>query len=113
MSTHMQEYQAGHVPGAVNLPLGPTLPDDLKKKYNMEEKLLIACQAGNRSTTAMQVRWCGIFATPSTLLAAPGCTNKLAYVNISMQALGGAFKNAVNYRGGFSAWAAAGMPVEK
>jgi 3-mercaptopyruvate sulfurtransferase SseA len=52
----MQEYQAGHVPGAVNLPLGPTLPDDLRNKYSIEEKLVIACQAGNRSTTAMQVR---------------------------------------------------------
>jgi hypothetical protein len=46
-------------------------------------------------------------------LSSPWLYNKLVYGNISTQALGGAFKNSVNYRGGFSAWAAAGMPVEQ
>jgi len=82
-----EEFAAGRVPKSVNLPLGPNLAKQFKDMFpNVENaKIVMACQAGNRSTTALQ------------LLAANGIP----------------VGTIVNYRGGWSAWAQSGLPVEK
>lgn len=77
------EFVAGHAPGAVNIPLGPTLAAGFKAKFPLgTEKLLVGCQSGKRSTMALEI-------------------------------LAGAYPEAINFRGSFGAWAASGMPIEK
>lgn len=79
-----EEYEAGHLPGAVNIPRGllefridahPILCD-------RDCTIVMQCQSGGRSALATAV----------------------------MQELG--YKNVVNLAGGFAAWKAAGLPVE-
>lgn len=43
------EFAAGHVPGAVNLPLG-SLPA-AASKYGSEKEILVICQSGSRSVS--------------------------------------------------------------
>ena len=79
-----EEYDAGHLPGAVNIPRGllefrvdahPILCD-------RGCTIVMQCQSGGRSALAA----------------------------VTMQELG--YKNVVNLAGGFAAWKTAGMPVE-
>jgi rhodanese-related sulfurtransferase len=74
------EYNLGHVPNAINIPLhqlGHTLPH-IKK----DEPVAVICQAGSRSQMACQ---------------------KLI----------DEYPNVMNVMGGTSAWASAGLPLEK
>ena len=79
-----EEFQAGHLPGAVNIPRGllefridghPVLCD-------RNCCIVMQCQSGGRSALA----------------------------TVAMQALG--YTDVVNLAGGFAAWKAAGQPVE-
>ncbi|HEV7164602.1 MAG: rhodanese-like domain-containing protein [Gammaproteobacteria bacterium] len=79
-----EEYLAGHIPGAINIPRGllefrvdahPILCD-------RGRSIIMQCQSGGRSALATAV----------------------------MQELG--YKDVVNLAGGFAAWKAAGLPVE-
>lgn len=79
-----EEFQAGHLPGAINIPRGllefridghPVLCD-------RDCCIVMQCQGGGRSALATAV----------------------------MQELG--YKDVVNLAGGFAAWKAAGRPVE-
>ncbi|MFO7263782.1 MAG: hypothetical protein A6D91_03800 [Bacillaceae bacterium G1] len=45
------EFQAGHIPGAVNLPLG-RLPYVAKKELHPEEEIVLVCRSGRRSMVA-------------------------------------------------------------
>ncbi|WP_199549791.1 rhodanese-like domain-containing protein [Streptomyces sp. N35] len=76
------EYAAGHVPGALNLPLDslPQLLDDVRAAAARRE-LIVVCAAGMRSATA--------------------CA-QLAAAGIEARGL----------EGGTDAWRAAGLPVE-
>ena len=75
------EYDAGHLPGVRNIPVGyltahlDELPRDMP--------LVVHCQGGARSAIA------------ASLLQANG------------------FTNVINMTGGFAAWSAAGLPVER
>lgn len=79
-----EEFQAGHLPGAINIPRGllefridghPVLGD-------RNCRIVMQCQSGGRSALA----------------------------TVAMQELG--YKDVVNLAGGFAAWKAAGQPVE-
>jgi len=79
-----EEYLAGHIPGAINIPRGllefrvdahPILCDRVCT-------IIMQCQSGGRSALA----------------------------TATMQKLG--YKNVINLAGGFAAWKAAGLPVE-
>lgn len=77
------EFVAGHVPGAVNKPLGSFGPDDpWLAGLDKEAPLYVICQSGGRSARAADT------------LAAAGF-------------------NTVNVLGGTGGWQAAGHPVEK
>jgi rhodanese-related sulfurtransferase len=45
-----EEFSAGHVPGAINLPLG-TLPGSAAK-LDHDARTIVICQTGHRSVTA-------------------------------------------------------------
>ena len=45
------EFAAGHIPGAINLPLSQFDPDDLPKG----KPIVLVCQAGGRSAKALNV----------------------------------------------------------
>jgi rhodanese-related sulfurtransferase len=44
------EYAAGHIPGAINLPLSSFDPDELPS----DKPIVLVCQAGGRSAKALQ-----------------------------------------------------------
>ncbi|GAE95298.1 rhodanese-like domain protein [Gracilibacillus boraciitolerans JCM 21714] len=46
------EYAFGHIPGAVNIPLGEL--EDRFKELNMEQGINVICRTGNRSDLAAQ-----------------------------------------------------------
>ena len=75
------EYEAGHIPGSVNLPLSTFDPQALP--FEDGKTMVLSCQAGVRSQRAMD------FARAQGIDA----SHHLA--------------------GGFSAWANAGLPVER
>lgn len=78
-----EEFAAGHVPGAVNLPLGSFGPEDAAlASYDKEAPLYVICQSGGRSSRAADQLAAGGFQT-------------------------------VNVKGGTAAWLAAGRPVER
>lgn len=78
-----EEFASGHVPGAINLPLGTFGPDDpALAGFDKGEPLFVICQSGGRSSRAADA------------LAAGGF-------------------QAVNVKGGTSAWLAAGRPVQR
>ena len=75
------EYDAGHLPGVRNIPVGYLTShlDELPR----DRPLVLHCQGGARSAIA------------ASLLQANG------------------FTNVINMAGGFAAWTAAGLPVER
>ena len=78
-----QEFASGHVPGAVNKPLGSFGPDDTwLSGLDKKAPLYVICHSGGRSARAADT------------LAAAGF-------------------NAVNVLGGTGGWKAAGHPVEQ
>jgi rhodanese-related sulfurtransferase len=78
-----KEFNAGHIPGAINLDYNG--PDFEKKVKELDKKklYLVHCAAGVRSARACQ----------------------------KMEALG--FENLIDLAPGFRAWNSAGKPVEK
>lgn len=79
-----QEYEVGHLPGAVNIPRGllEFRVDSHPVLCERDCTIVMQCQSGGRSALATVV----------------------------MQELG--YKNVVNLAGGYAAWKAAGLPVE-
>ena len=75
------EYEAGHIPGSLLMPLSAFDPDALPRDSG--KTLILACQAGVRSVTALKKA------------AAAGRTDITAH-----------------YPGGFSEWRAMGEKVE-
>ncbi len=47
-----QEYEQGHIPGAVHVPLADI--GDRVKKHKKEKELVVYCQTGNRSIWAIK-----------------------------------------------------------
>ena len=80
-----EEYAAGHIPGAVNIPRGVLefRIDQHPALYDREREIVLQCQGGGRSALATVV----------------------------LQELG--YKNVSNLAGGFGAWSAAGLPTER
>lgn len=80
-----QEYAAGHIPGAINIPRGVLefKLDQFPDLQDRNREIVLQCQGGGRSALATVV----------------------------MQELG--FKNVVNLAGGFGGWSAAGLPTER
>lgn len=79
-----EEYAAGHIPGAINIPRG-LLEFRLDAHPVLSDRactIVMQCQGGGRSALATVV----------------------------MQELG--YKNVVNLAGGFGAWKAANLPIE-
>ena len=79
-----EEFEAGHLPGAVNIPRGllEFRVDAHPVLCGRDCTIVMQCQSGGRSALA----------------------------TATMQELG--YKNVVNLAGGFGAWKAAGLPVE-
>lgn len=48
-----QEYQSGHVAGALNLPHDSIGQDILKAQVNKDDKLILYCRSGRRADIAM------------------------------------------------------------
>ncbi len=76
------EYAAGHVPGAVNLPLDQLSSRMDELAPHTDEPLYLICASGNRSGRAQA------------------------------QLAGAGFAHTINVEGGTRAWQAAGKPVE-
>lgn len=47
-----EEYQMGHIPGSVNIPLFQ-LPDEMKR-FNREQPVVAICESGARSSQAVR-----------------------------------------------------------
>lgn len=80
-----EEYAAGHIPGAINIPRG-VLEFRINQYPDLQDRdreIVMQCQGGGRSALA----------------------------TATMQDLG--FKRVVNLAGGFGAWNAAGLPTER
>jgi len=79
-----EEYLAGHLPGAVNIPRGllEFRVDGHPVLCDRGCTIVMQCQSGGRSALA----------------------------TVAMQELG--YKNVVNLAGGYAAWKAAGLPTE-
>lgn len=79
-----EEYQAGHLPGAVNIPRGllEFRIDGHPVLCARDCTIVMQCHSGGRSALA----------------------------TVAMQELG--YKNVVNLAGGYAAWKAADLPVE-
>lgn len=80
-----QEYAAGHIPGAVNIPRGliEFKADNHPALTDRNAAIVLHCQGGGRSALA----------------------------TVALQELG--FKNVSNLAGGFGAWSGAGLPTER
>lgn len=50
----MEEFEEGHIPGAINKPLSELQADDFSN-INKEEKYIVICRSGNRSVTASNI----------------------------------------------------------
>ncbi len=78
-----EEYTAGHIPGALNRNYYSPDFKDDINSFTKDKIYLVYCQGGGRSAAAIKV----------------------------MAELG--FKHIINMTGGFTAWVAAGFPVNK
>lgn len=80
-----QEYVAGHIPDAVNIPRGliEFKVDNHPLLKDRNAAIVLQCQGGGRSALA----------------------------TVALQELG--FKHVFNLAGGFSAWSIAGLPTER
>ncbi|HEX6550272.1 MAG TPA: rhodanese-like domain-containing protein [Gammaproteobacteria bacterium] len=80
-----EEFLAGHLPGAINIPRGllEFRVDNHPIVCERNCTIVLQCQSGGRSALA----------------------------TVAMQELG--YKNVTNLAGGFAAWSAAGLPVER
>lgn len=78
------EYAGGHIPGAINIPrsLLVSMLDQHPSLNDRDAEIVVNCQSGGRSALA----------------------------TVSLQELG--YKHVSNLAGGYSAWAAAGLPTE-
>jgi rhodanese-related sulfurtransferase len=47
----LSEFSAGHVPGAISMPLG-SLPQAASKRFASDAEILVICQSGRRSVRA-------------------------------------------------------------
>ena len=47
----LSEFSAGHVPGAISMPLG-SLPQAASKRFDSDAEILVICQSGHRSVKA-------------------------------------------------------------
>lgn len=79
------EYEAGHIPGAINIPRGVLefRIDQFTDLQDRDREIVLQCQGGGRSALA----------------------------TVTMQELG--YKHVSNLAGGFGAWSAAGLPTER
>ena len=76
------EFQGGHIPGALNVPLASLPPGHpVLKSYDTTQPIYIVCQSGGRSARAARA---------------------LARVGLTV----------INVKGGTSAWISQGHPVE-
>ena len=48
----IEEYESGHIPGAVNVPNETILRDDIAELPNKDQLILVYCRSGNRSRQA-------------------------------------------------------------
>lgn len=78
-----KEFEAGHLPGAVNIPVTDESFDAEVAKLDKSKRYLVHCKTGKRSDAAVH----------------------------KMQAMG--FDHLYDLSGGIVAWSEAGMPVEK
>ncbi|HEX5340259.1 MAG TPA: rhodanese-like domain-containing protein [Gammaproteobacteria bacterium] len=80
-----EEFQAGHLPGAINIPRGllEFRVDGHPVVSDRERAIVLQCQGGGRSALA----------------------------TVAMQELG--YKDVTNLAGGYAAWAAAGLPTQR
>lgn len=80
-----EEYAAGHIPGAIHIPRGVLefKIDQHPSLYDRNTEIVLQCQGGGRSALA----------------------------TVTLQELG--YKHVSNLAGGYSAWTAAGYPIEK
>lgn len=78
-----QEYNYGHVPCSINVPLGTFTAESIKNQLSVSEStpLLLICQSGARSTSA------------------------------GHQLLDAGFKNIINVSGGMLNWSYSGLPM--
>jgi rhodanese-related sulfurtransferase len=76
------EYKKGHIPGAMNISRGLMEWKIEKKIPNKDEKIVMYCKSGGRSSLAAH----------------------------AVQRMG--YKNVVHFEGGWLAWVKAGYPVE-
>lgn len=79
-----REWQQGHIPGAIHVPLGQigNRMNELEANKGGDKPLVVACQSGNRSAmAAVRLRKAG-------------------------------FESVYNLEGGTAAWRQAGMPLE-
>lgn len=79
------EFEAGHLPGAINIPRGllEFKVDAHPRVSDRTCSIVLQCQGGGRSALA----------------------------TVAMQQLG--YQDVVNLAGGFAAWTAAGLPTER
>ncbi len=124
----------GHAPGAVNVPLGPTLPQDFKAKFPDNNAKLLVVRARLRGAQACPLTLPEVLAVWSQQRGALGCRAGDAGTSTTTSArrpscpqacrggnrsttalntLGEAYPNAVNFRGSWMAWVQAGLPLER
>jgi rhodanese-related sulfurtransferase len=52
------EYAAGHVPGAVNIPVGQTFPTEIAAlNLELATPIIVYCRSGNRAAEAVRELW--------------------------------------------------------
>lgn len=77
-----EEFNSGHVPGAINVPLAQLVPTKLGEKYLLQnKKFYVICQLGGRSAQATE------------------------------QFVKSGFPRAVDIKGGTATWQKAGFPM--
>lgn len=49
------EYAAGHIPGAILIPLGQLASSDEIKEYPLDHRIVVVCRSGSRSRQAQLI----------------------------------------------------------